>query len=122
MAIDEWGISDMKDRELAKQLRNPIACQEARDCMVREALSRILIATLHKEKSETQTETKERTWETWTLSEEDIEMAAKAYSKSLLNIDLDRVAGIFKKKVAASIGDQWDEFLSDAIQEAKEES
>jgi hypothetical protein len=45
MARDEWGISELADPELANKLLSSILCDEAKDTMIRTALSRILIAT-----------------------------------------------------------------------------
>ena len=56
---------------------------------------------------------KEKTWEMWTLRAGDIIKAAQDF-----DVDFERVANIFKKKIEAAVENQWDEFLADAIDEA----
>lgn len=60
----------------------------------------------------------EKTWEMWTLSEEDIKNAAEAHDILLDGADLDDVANRFYKCFAELVGLNWDECLADCIKES----
>lgn len=74
------------------------------------------------------TENEERTWNTWILSESDIQEVAKQNELSLEGRDMDEIARLYEKGISAMLGNgmpDWTDILKEAIQytepEAQEE-
>lgn len=65
----------------------------------------------------------ERTWNTWVLSEEDIEQVAKDNEIDLSGRDLDEIARRFEKGVSSLLGSSgydWTDILDEAIRNTEQ--